>query len=145
MLLPLPCVCQNTPAFREPGCTSFFVSGKALVAGSKLARRSRTGAVVGIGSRDRGDADGFADSVELMVTGDLFDERVAIVFKQDEIPHVIQKQVRIELVSREGASGGFVTQRGQLTTTKPAASRLAVFHDCATFREAFFFQLVFQP
>ena len=33
MLLPLPCVCQNTPAFREPGCTSFFVSGKALAAG----------------------------------------------------------------------------------------------------------------
>ena len=26
-----------------------------------------------------------------MVTGDLFDERVAIVFKQDEVPHVIQE------------------------------------------------------
>ncbi len=52
--------------------------------------------VVRIGSRDRGGADGFADSVELMVTGDLFDQRVAIVFKQDEVPHVIQKQLRIE-------------------------------------------------
>ena len=52
--------------------------------------------IVGIGSRDRGDADGFADSVELMVTGDLFDQRVAVVFKQDEVPHVIQKQLRIE-------------------------------------------------
>ena len=54
------------------------------------------GITAGIGSRDRGDADGFADSVELMVTGDLFDERVTIVFKQDEVPHVIQKQLRIE-------------------------------------------------
>ena len=52
--------------------------------------------LIGIGSRDRGDADGFADSVELMVTGDLFDERVAIVFKQDEVPHVIQKQLWVE-------------------------------------------------
>lgn len=38
----------------------------------------------------------FADSVELMVTGDFFDQRVAIVFKQDEVPHAIQKQLRIE-------------------------------------------------
>ena len=43
-----------------------------------------------------GDADVFADSVELMVIGDLFDQRVAIVFKQDEVPHVIQKQPRTE-------------------------------------------------
>jgi len=42
-------------------------------------------------------ADGFADAVELMVTGDLFDQRVAIVFKQDEVPHVIAKQLRIIL------------------------------------------------
>ena len=88
MLLPLPCVCQNTPALREPGCTFFVVA----VGGSAFA----DGVIVGIGSRNRGDADGFADSVELMVTGDLFDERVAIVFKQDEVPHVIQKQLRIE-------------------------------------------------
>ena len=31
-----------------------------------------------------------------MVTGDLFGERAAIVFKQDEVPHVIQKQLWIE-------------------------------------------------
>ena len=47
---------------------------------------------------------GFADSVELMVTGDLFDERVAIVFKQDEVPHVIQKQSC--LVSRKALAAG---------------------------------------
>lgn len=31
-----------------------------------------------------------------MVTGDVFDEQVAIVFKQEEVPHVIQKLLRIE-------------------------------------------------
>ncbi len=36
-----------------------------------------------------------------MVTGDLFDERVAIVFKQDEVPHVIQKKLRTEEVAND--------------------------------------------
>ena len=51
---------------REPGL--HFVA----VGGSSFAN----GVIVGFGSRNRGDADGFADSVELMVTGGLFDERV---------------------------------------------------------------------
>lgn len=40
-----------------------------------------------------------------MVTGDLFDERVAIVFKQDEVPHVIQIQLS-NLVSRKALAAG---------------------------------------
>lgn len=55
------------------------------------------------------DSDGFADSMELMVSGELFDEPVAIVFKQDEVPHVIQKQLS-ELSEPQGARRGFVTQ-----------------------------------
>ena len=61
-------------ALRVPEHTCFSTAGLHLVAvgGSAFADDW----IVGIGSRDRGDADGFADSVELMVTGGLFDERV---------------------------------------------------------------------
>ncbi|MCP5113187.1 MAG: AmpG family muropeptide MFS transporter, partial [bacterium] len=34
---------------------------------------------------DEGDADGFADAVELVVTGDLLDEVVTVLFEEDEV------------------------------------------------------------
>lgn len=81
-------------ALRMPGHSRLLPARLHLVAvgGSAFAN----GSIVGIVSRDRSDTDGFADSVELMVSSDLFDQLVAIVFKQNEVPHVTQKQLRIE-------------------------------------------------
>ena len=73
-----------------------------------------------------GDADVFADSVELMVIGDLFDQRVAIVFKQDEVPHVIQKQPRTEEAANDFYATSGTTestrQSGQIPQTEAKAS-----------------------
>ncbi|TWT69442.1 hypothetical protein Pan14r_17280 [Crateriforma conspicua] len=47
----------------------------------------------------------FADSVELIVAGDLSVQRVSIILKQNEVPHEIQTQPN-KLVSRKALAAG---------------------------------------
>ncbi|MNP63921.1 hypothetical protein D3C76_1593710 [compost metagenome] len=48
-----------------------------------------------LGGNHRG-AHGLANRMELVISGNLFDDAVAILLEQDEVPHVIQKQLRLE-------------------------------------------------
>jgi hypothetical protein len=85
MLFPEPCVCQTTPALREPGCTS-LPPGGALI-GNLFRCRSRG---------DQRHPHRLAHGVELVVAGDLLDGVAVVLLKEDEVAQVIEEQFAVE-------------------------------------------------